>query len=365
MSDLVFVVYDKHSVYQRRFVPAESSVDLLPFGIPAAEFTLDDDDPALAPLTAKGARCAFRFRGVEWFRGMVKATPGEGPLGRTTVRVQGDMRKLWEWQGRPVPAAALTAQTVERARYGGPTETAVKAALAANFTRLGVPWTTATNHARGKTASVELRFHPLADKVVPFLDRDDLIPTLAYTPAGGVIFDVREADIVHGELSELTGAVEGWEWTRDAPSVTRVIGMGRGEGVAREFAEVRALDREADWGDIIESAVDLRNTDVGTDLTIEARETLAEGAATVGVSLTVQESKHFQLGVHYLPGDRVRVRVGPVDVLERISSVRIVDDPDEGVVVTPHIGAPEDSPDAELGAQVARLARGQRDTGRL
>src|SRR5690606_14599077 len=121
---------------------------------------------------------------------------------------------------------------------------------------------------------------------------------------------------------------------------------------------------ETAWGDIIETFKDSRMADAGADMSIDAAEALANGAPTAGVSMQLQESAKFRFGTTFLTGDRVRVKVGPLDLVERITLVRVEDSPGDGVVVTPHLGSIEDSPDAQLGAQVAGLARGIRDAGR-
>lgn len=363
MDDAVsFVIYDKVDAFRRLVVAKSSSTTLLRNEVSFTEFLLDADHPALPEATAPGARCGFRFRGREWFRGRVAATPGHGPVGETTIRVEGDVRKLWDWHGRPVPSAAVTAQDEEYARYSGPTETIAKAAMTANFARLGVAWSVAPDLGRGASARMEFRFHPLADKIVPLLDAADLILELAYVD-DAVIVDVREAALVAGVLSDLTGKLEAYSWTRDAPTATRVIVGGRGEGVDREFFEKVNGDLESEWGDIIESFVDARNTEEGSSLEPDADEALAAGGPTAGVSMDLIETDAFRFAQHFLVGDRVRVKVGPLDQLEAITQVRIDDNPD-GVVVTPKLGTADDDPDVQLGRQVALLARGARDEKR-
>lgn len=361
-DEMKFVVYDKAGAFRRTVLPRSATAELLANATPWAEFVLDDDDPSLPAVTADGARCAFWFRDREWFRGRVSETPGEGPIGSLTARVEGDFRKLWDWEGWPKPTAPTGPQDVEYARYTGPAETVFKAALAANFTRLGVPWTVAPDLARGLPARADFRFHPLAEKTLAALDDNDLIVEISYGP--DPVVDVRAADVVPGLLSDLTGVLEQYKWGRKAPSATRVTVGGAGEGTAREFFHQIDTVREADWGDIIETFKDARMADAGADMSIDAAEALAEGAPKSGVSMQLQESERFRFGTTFLVGDRVRVKVGPLDQTERITSVQIEDGHENGVVVTPRLGAVENSPDAELAAQVAALASGMRDAGR-
>lgn len=362
MDGVSFIVYDKAGTFQRLVVPKSSSTTLLRNGISFSELTLDSDHVALEAATAKGARCAMRFRGREWLRGRVSSTPGHGPDGDTVIRVEDDVRKLWAWLGWPKPSAALNAQTDEYARYSGPAESVVKAAIAANVTRLGVPWTVAPSLGRGPTSKAELRFHPLGDKLMPVLDAAGLVLTLAHDGLA-VTVDVRASQLVAGLLSDLTGNLEAYSWTKEAPTSTRVIVGGRGEGVEREFYSKVDAATESDWGDVIETFVDARNAEVGGSLEPDADEALAEGRATAGISMDLVESDRFRLGTHFLIGDRVRVKVGPLDQEEPITQV-VIDDTPDGVVVTPKLGTADDDPDVQIGNQIAALARGARDEKR-
>ncbi|MGK4422132.1 Gp37-like protein, partial [Klebsiella pneumoniae] len=89
---------------------------------------------------------------------------------------------------------------------------------------------------------------------------------------------------------------EGYSFERTGPTATRVIVGGRNEGVDREFVEFRDTALETDWGDIIEVFKDARNTEEGADLTVDAREALAEGRPTSGISTTLNETDRFRYG---------------------------------------------------------------------
>ncbi|GLJ78687.1 Gp37-like protein [Microbacterium imperiale] len=359
---LKFVIYDKTGAFQRQFEGVDATADLTPNVVPTASFALDDDHEAVPAATEDGARCAVWFRGEERFRGIIQETPGEGPFGQVTAQVRGDLRKLWHWQGRPKPGAEVSAQDREYATYRGPSETVFKTALQENFDRLGVPWTVAPSQGRGSQIEVSFRFHPLAEKLIPALTADGLIVTLAYIGTQ-VVVDVRESLLVPGVLTVASGIPEEYTFARTGPTVTRVIVGGRGEGVEREFAEVRDADLEAQWGDIIEGFRDARNTDEGADITLDGREALAEGRPTAGVNTTLNETPRFRFGSTYDYGDRVHIQVGPIDRVQPVS-VAITESASDGVLVRPRIGEVEGDTNDKLAADVARLARGIRDTGR-
>lgn len=364
MDGLRFVLFDRDGDYLRDVSGLEAEADLSPNVIPTAAFTVPSDHKAADALMEEGASCRVLFRDVEQFRGPIQETPGEGPDGTVTARVEGDLRNLWYWYGRQVPGAPISNQFQDYRTYSGPSETVFKTALTENFARLGVPWTVAPDQGRGQQVRTQFRMHPLADKLIPLLDLDNLTVTLEYTEAG-VVVDVREPDTVPGVLTLETGIPDSYTFTRQAPTMTRVVVGGRGEGVEREFIEVIYPEREAEWGIIREGFVDGRNTEEGADLTIDAHQALAEGAARVGVNTSLVETERFMFGSSYQLGDLVSVDVAPVQTLQRIS-VAITESADDGVVVTPRIGELDQSQDsdARLWRQVARLSRGIRDQGR-
>lgn len=367
LDGLRFVLYDKAGVFRRSIMGAESAADLLVNGISTAEITLDDDHVAAVDVVTPGMRCAIEFRGKERFRGRIQSTPGAGPEGTITARVESDLRKFWDWYGWPVPSAPLNAQTSEYRVYTGPSESVFKTAVSENIARLGVPWTVAPTLGRGSTSRAELRMHPLADKLLPLLDADGLVVVLSYADSGpGVTVDIREGNTVTGVLTIESGVPDGYEFTTEAPTATRVIVGGRGEGIEREFVQVIDAAREAEWGDIIESFKDARNTEEGSDISGDGLEVLAEGAPRVGIATQLVETERFMFGTTYDVGDFVAVRLGPVESLEQITGVSITETADEGVVVTPHIGEADVSADTDvaLARAVASLARGVRDSGR-
>ena len=210
----------------------------------------------------------------------------------------------------------------------------------------------------------QFRMHPLADKLIPLLDADNLTVTLEYTETG-IVVDVREPETVPGILTLATGIPDAYAFDRSAPTMTRCVVGGRGDGTDREFVEVIYTDRESSWGDIIEGFVDARNTEEGADLTIDGHQTLAETAARIGISTELVETDRFMFGSTYQLGDLAAVHIGPVETLQRLS-VSITESAEEGVIVTPRVGEIEDSADTDvqLARQIARLAKDARDKGR-
>lgn len=362
---LRFVIADVDDEYVLELSGVDGSADLIANGIPSATFTLDDEDEAIGPVWATGSRCWVSFRGVERFRGRIREVPRDPESAQVTALVEGDLRKLWEWRAWPVPGSPITAQTVEYWTMTGPSETVFKAALSANFARLGVPWSCAPSLGRGSTVSVQLRMEPLAEKLVPLLDSDGLVITLDYV-GDGVVVDVREPATVPGVFTLESGVPDKYGYNRTGHTGSRGVGGGRGEGAEREFVQVVLAEREPSWSELVELYVDVSNTEEGADLSLEVGQALAEASARVGVSTELVETDIFRYGTTYLEGDLVQVLIGPVDDLIPVSGVSVTESAGEGVLVTPQIGSADVAADTdvELARMVARLARGVRDQGR-
>lgn len=363
---LRFVIANKSDVYQLEIAGVNGTADFIPNGVSTATFTLDDDDPVLPKVWADGSRCWVFFRGVERFRGRIKEVPRKDD-GLVTAEVEGDTRKLWDWLGWPKPTAALTAQTSEYWRMTAAPETVVKAALSAAFTRLGVPWSCVASSGRGgASVPVELRMHPLADKLLPVLDAAGLILKLSYASNGAVSVDVRVPATVPGLFTMASGVPETLTYSRSAPTATRAVVGGRGDGTAREFKQVVDTARETAWGDIIEKFVDARNTDAGSDIAVEASQAVTDGASQVGLTVELAESPLFEYGRTYVEGDNVQVLIGPVTGTFPITGVSVVDNDKDGVVVTPRIGDASASAetDVQFANTLSQMARAIRNQGR-
>lgn len=363
---LDFVALTKANEFRRQVIPGDAVADLLWNDTSVASFVLDDDHPAVAELTAPGARCRVRLDEVDLFRGRVAKTPGNGPNGQIEFHVECDKRKMYDWLGWPKPTAAITAQDVEYARYTGSTEAVVRAAVVANLTRLGVPWTFAPNTLnRGPAARVEFRFHELGDRLYPLLRAARLGLILSYDEDDDVTVSLRSPNTVAGTLDPTTGILNQFEFDRFAPSSTRVVVGGRGDGTGRDLHLEIDSARETEWGDIIEVFKDARMVEAGDDLSIDADEALAEGAPGMSVSMDLIETDAFRFGEHYDLGDLVPVRTGSEDpVTEVITQITISDTAADGVVVTPHIGAIAVDPNAQLAERINALKARVRDMGR-
>ncbi|GAB2698324.1 Gp37-like protein [Thalassiella azotivora] len=333
-----------------------------------ATLTIPAEHREVPNLAADGARVTIDYHGTQILSGPCQLTSGRYPArgGDVTFTVEDDFRVLRNVLGWPVPGAALTAQNVAYDVRTGPAETVLKAFAAANATaRLGLPLTIATDQGRGATITASTRFHPLVDRLYPAVEQAGLGVTVRQQGTG-LVLDCYEPQTWPQTLTDKSGAVLGWEWSRAAPTATRVIAGDQGEGTARTFTGGIDTAREAAWGDVIEVFRDARDTDAPEVVAERIAETLAEGAPTSGLKLELTETPAFRYdptgarGVRV--GDVVAVRVAPdvviSDVLREVSLSWTVND---GLAVTPVIGDRSDDPDTLLARAVAGIARGLRN----
>jgi hypothetical protein len=337
--------------------PLQVRTELAWNGLSKTIMTFDDDDKWLRKIEDHDdARVRVRRDDEILMTGWFAKRGGTGPQGTTTVEFWDDFADV-AGLGWPNPAAAISAQTDEYARYTGPTETVVKAACAALSARLGHGWTIPATTGLGSPQRVELRFHPLLDKLVPLVVADRLM----WTVKDGVV-DVVEGALFDRTLTAESGLIEHYEWEYNAPTATRAVVGGSGEGVARAFEEYVDATLETQWGRPVEVFKDSRMAD-GEPLEPDAVETLAANAPRASVSIDLQEGRWFKYGAYRL-GDRIPIKIGALETTDVVSRIVFEETAEGGELITPHIGTLETSTDARMRSAIGRISRGLRDQGR-
>jgi hypothetical protein len=349
MADLEFTLHGPDFAYIDRFT-ASSSTNAFGWTEPGvAQITIPDDHRIIGKLV-DGCRVGVRFRDVEVMEGYVWGTDGQTVpvMGTSGVKMVGtvvlsvlDDRDLINGiEGWPDPAAALSAQTDDHARYIGKTETVLKAVLAANIARLGLPWTVAPDLARGSDQTVDFRFDPIGDKMFPLLKSDKL--GLVVTRTGSSFeFDVAEAVPFARPLTLGSGVVGPYKWSTRRPGATRMVGGGTSSGTSRAFAQQVDATLEAAWG-VREKFSDQSTADTPTLLSNQTTKALNDAGPTGGFSAELAEKSWFQFdptGAHgFALGAEVTVQPPGADFSAVIDTVTVTDTPDDGVKVVPSAG---------------------------
>lgn len=359
--------------FLRQLLPTSTQCTLRYNAVSTAYLTVKDSHPAVPELLADGVRAAVWMVTVDdanlqvkrLLEGPVGDLQGEGPYGTVTIPVLDDFSWFSSILGWQKPAAALTAQTDEYARYTGPSDTRALAAIAANATRLALPWNVAASAGLGTAGTTELRMHPLADKIIPALNADRLqlvIERDAATDEWDVA--VREGATYTRPLTPQSGVLASWRWKRQRPTLTRIVVGGAGQGVDREFSLVVDTGREAELARVLEGFDDSRMAEDGSDLTPYGQASLVDAGAKAGVTATLRETSWFRFPVAYDLGTRVTVQAGALTAEDVITEIDITHTAQDGFTVIPKVGFAVEDPQARLTQFVASLATSVRSLER-
>jgi hypothetical protein len=328
-----------------------------------ATFRIDSDHIRASDLMSPGARVVIYKRGEFQMSGPVRQVAGQFAMDAAlTFTVEDDFRILHNWLMWPKPWAAVTAQDVEYRTITGPAETVVKTVMAENaIVRLGFPLTVAPDQGRGAVGTYTFRFHPAYDRLFPAVDQAGIGVTVRHS-GNGLELDCYEPRNYPHLLSPESGTVIGGGYSLAAPTATRVVVGGQGEGVAREFRTFPDPSREVEWNDVIEVMRDARDSGSGDVYAHRADETLSEGAPLAGLSLELSETKHFRYGGDGLRvGDLVTAMVNGQPYADTLREVRLTWDKKDGDKATPVIGERDDDPDVQLAKSIRALKRDNND----
>lgn len=360
--------------------PLESTVTPRWAALGTAELVVPPDHPYSGRLAEKGCRAVIELN-TSWDVDDVDAAPtwvhlvggpvrgltveGVGAAQRLTARVEDDWRLLARVLGWQVPGSAIGAQSgAEYDVVTGPAETVVKTLVTANaVTRLGLPVTVAPDLGRGAEITTSLRMHPLVDRLYSAVDQAGIGVTVTQS-GDGLLVDVREPVVHSRVMTVASGAMRSATLDRAAPTATRAVGGGQGEGTDREFRSLVDSARESQWGDVIEVFVDARDTADPAELDARLAQALADGAPRSGISLTLADTPSLRYGRDLLVGDTVSVDIDGQTYTDTLRSARLTWDPSAGLQVVPQIGERSDDPDEQLGRLIGRVLRDQRDLAR-
>lgn len=291
----------------------------------------------------------------------------KGPTAQSLVEVdiKDDYGVLNEMLGWVIPAAGITGQGTagEYWTMTDSAETVLKAAVTANATRLGLPITCATDLGRGTTIKASLRFHPLLDRLIPTVDgagfdKSGLGITVRQSGAGLVV-DVYETSQYPRDLTEAGGAITEWSLNKSAATATRAVIGGPGDGIFRTLREQIDSTRETSLNRVIERFRDARDVDPGDVPTLYERgqDTIDEGAAKSGVSMSLRETANFRYGRSVRVGDKVTVKLGGKTITNVLTEATLSWTRDAGWKATPKVGDITDSADKTLARSIRHIVR--------
>lgn len=153
------------------------------------------------------------------------------------------------------------------------------------------------------------------------------------------IFEVYEPVDRSAEVrfSRGVGNLRAHSYSVDAPTATRAIVAGQGEGTARTIVERGLAAAETTWGMRLESFVDRRDTNDLALLAQAGDESLADTGPTAGLSISPIDIPRIRYGRDYRVGDTVSVTVGTAEIVDVVRKVTLVVDAN-GPRVRPLVG---------------------------
>lgn len=366
------ILQDADGGFVRQFLAEESRVTLRAYTTPTAYLTVRDSHPVVGDVMATGgARCQVWMITVDEGRvlerelligGRVGEMTGQGPFGQATIPVTDDLDLLEKMLGWQVPTAPASGQgAAEYAVYTGPTETRIKAAVAANAARLGLAWDVVPSRGAGTDGRLELRANSSVwARSVDALKADRLVPSVVRGDDGRWMFDIREGETFPRPITPQSGVLGTWRWKAGVDQATRVMVGGRGEGTAREFKVVIDAAREARVGYPLEVFTDARQTEEGADITPSGQAKLDDTAARSGLTAELQEASWFRFPASYGLGTRLQVQIGAVAVDDIVTQIEVTHDTKQGFRVVPRIGLSVDDPQERLIEQIRDIATATR-----
>lgn len=326
-----------------------------------ATFVIDSNHLRAADLMKPGARVMIYRHGEFEMSGPVRLVTGDFNMASVlTFSVEDDFRILHNWLAWPKPTAPLTGQNVEYRTITGPAETVVKTVMRETATRLSFPLNIAPDLGRGDRGTYTFRFHPAYDRLFPAVDQAGIGVTVRQESAGLLLDCYEPRDYPH-VLRPESGTVLGGSYSLAAPTATRVVVGGQGEGVARTFKGFPDAAREAEWTDVIEVFQDARDSSVGDVYAERGAEVLAEGAPMSGLSLELSETPHFRYGGKGLRrGDRVTAVINGQPFTDTLREANLSWGTG-GDLATPIIGERIGDPDVKLAKRLRDLKRDNMD----
>lgn len=337
------------------------------------QFALPAEHHLIPQLLEDGSRVAVRMidSGDFVISGWVTGYRGEGPemAATFTFDVIDDFAILRDTLGWVVPGSPITAQGTAGTNWTaeGPAETVLKSAFVANaVNRLGLShYSVPASAGRGATVKARLRFQSLYDRLILVEDGAGIINSgigVRFRQDGStIVMDVWTPTTHPKPLTEESGIVREWAFSHDRATVARVVVGGQGEGQLRLFREKVDTAVQASTGRRPEVFRDGRDSNDPNVLYERADETLAEGAAKSGLSITLAETANFAYGKMFKIGDVVTIDVGGVQLTERLEEVVLSWTEGEGFEARPRIGEKDGSADAYLARIIGRIARAIRN----
>lgn len=327
--------------------PQAVTLNLRHLAQPTGQVVVKNDHRLLPRITTEGCRFTVDFQGEQVMSGLVDSLQGDGaPDGQVTLQLRDDYALLADVLGWQDPTATIPtsgASVTLGQNYWqrtGPAESVLKQVVQANaVSRLGLPVTVAADQGRGPTITVKWRMHPIGDRLMPQWPVTSGLGIAVRQVGAGLVVDCYQGRNYPVPITRESGIVTAWEWDWAAPTITRTVAGGQGEGTARKFLGYVDSTAEATWGIVRESFVDANDVDNDADLATRVKDGQSEGRRLTGLKLTLAETQTFRYGTHLKVGDIVtETLVGDYAAPHVLTECVLNWSVDDGFTATPAVG---------------------------
>lgn len=285
---------------------------------------------------------------------LAAVTPDAATPAVLTVAGLDDTTLLADRLVLPDPTSPMDSQGADAYwTYTGTAEAAIRTVVGVNAGRDALVGRRICDHdptfrLAGATAGTVRNVRARFDNLLALIDQLAAIDNLAvrvYHPPGVRDLYLDVAETVDRSASVLlsfgVGTLKAATTTVTAPTATHVLVAGGGEGEARTLVERSDPALAVAWGRRIETFRDARDTVDLDEMNQRGDETLAEAAATAGLSLDPTDLPGQQYGVHYGLGDTVRVQAAGQTWTDIVTAVTIELTADGAATARPSVGNPD------------------------
>jgi hypothetical protein len=253
--------------------------------------------------------------------------------GTCTATFASDLIWLWGRICYPTPGAAWDAQTADYDTRSGSAESVLLAFVDANVgpgaltARRRAGLILPTSLGRGGTVKITARFDNLGQLVRDIAEAAGLRVTVKQAGSSLMLEVAAPSDLSswarYGTADAGGPGVldEDWDYTLQAPGVTRALVGGGGEGAARVLRERPDTAAESLWSQRIEAFVDQRNTSDLGELDKAGDDELADKANPVDISAEIPDVPGMRLGVDVPLGSIVGLDLDGDFVTDRLRQV--------------------------------------------
>lgn len=314
-------------------------------GVGEWELTLPRDHPMVEHLLTAGSGIIVSLRGQERFSGLTtkprRETNQQNPDGTYTFKGVTDDVLLLDALAFPSPDVADPgSQTASNDTQTDNAETLMRHYVSANIC-LGIAPTArtagfrqylrveTTNQNRGVTLTKAPRFQNLMELLSEIAIGADL-GFQVIQRGSDLVFEVLtltdRSDLVRLDIKNGTITSESSEVS--APSITRAIVAGQGEGIGRTIIErtsTSSTQSETDWGRVIEQFVDQRNASELVELEQSGDERLIAGQlATTAIKIVPSDDQTMVYGTDWEVGDTIAVVIDGSEAKTTVTAMTMI-----------------------------------------